>query len=201
MRVRPYTMADWDQVFRIQRECFPAPYPVEQLWSQEQIASHIRHFPAGALCVEVDGELVGSSTSLVIDFDPAHPDHSWAEVCGDGYISTHNPKGDSLYGIDMAVRPAWRGRGIARAMYQARYDLVRELGLKRFLAAGRMPGYNQYAERWSPEEYAERVIGGEVADPVLTPQLRAGLRPLNVIRGYIPDAESRDCALLMEWRP
>lgn len=200
LRVRPYTVADWPGLFRIQRECFPPPYPVEQLWSQDQIESHCRLFPEGALCVEADGELVGSCTSLIIRWDPNHAQHSWSEVSGDGYITTHDPAGNALYGIDMAVRPDWRGRGAARAMYQARYDLVSRLGLDCFLAAGRMPGYHRYAGRWTPEQYAGAVVRGEIADPVITPQLRSGLRPVQVLHGYLPDAESGNAALLLEWR-
>lgn len=199
--VRPYTMADWPQLYRIQRECFPPPYPEEQLWSKEQIESHIRHFPEGALCAEADGELLGSCTCLIIRFDPAHPDHTWSEVTADGYINTHDSGGDSLYGVDMAVRPAFRGSGVARAMYQARYDLVRRLGLKRFLAAGRMPGYHRYASELTPEQYGEAVAAGRLIDPVITPQMKAGLKPLYVIRGYLPDAESGNCAFLLEWKP
>lgn len=201
LRVRPYTMADWDGLFRIQRECFPPPYPEEQLWSREQIESHVRLFPAGALCAELDGELVGSCTSLIIKYDPTQPDHSWATTTGDGYITPHDPTGDSLYGVDMAVRPAFRGQGVARAMYQARFNLVRRLGLTRFMAGGRMPGYHLYAERFSPEEYAAEVVAGRIIDPVITPQLKAGLQPVTVVRNYLSDDESRDNALLLEWRP
>lgn len=194
-------MADWEGLFRIQRECFPPPYPEEQLWSREQIETHVRLFPAGSLCAEADGELVGSCTSLIIQYDPADAAHSWSEVTADGYITTHNPDGDSLYGVDMAVRPAWRGKGIARAMYQARYDLVRRLGLKRFLAAGRMPGYHRHGAELTVEQYAAEVVAGRLIDPTITPQLRAGLKPLHVIRGYLPDEESGNAALLLEWRP
>lgn len=197
--IRSYTRADIPQLIEVQRECFPPPYPEDQLWKPEQLESHIERFPEGALCAEIDGVIAGSSTSLIIQFDPDHPHHTWEEVADGGYIRTHNPAGDSLYGIDMAVRPAYRGRGVAKRMYQARFDLVRRLGLKRFLAAGRMPGYHRYASAMSPEEYAARVVAGELVDPVLTPQLRAGLRPVTVIREYIQDEESRNCALLLEW--
>lgn len=199
--VRSYTEADIPALIDVQRACFPPPYPAEQLWSPDQLRSHIAVFPAGAMCAEVAGRIVGSCTSLIIDFDPAHPDHSWDEVADGGYIRrTHNPNGNTLYGIDMAVIPEFRGRGVARAMYRARFQLVKELGLERFLAAGRMPGYAAYADKLSPEAYADKVIAGEIIDPVLTPQLRCGLRPVKVIRNYIPDEESRDCALLLEWR-
>ena len=198
--VRPYTRADIPELIQVQRECFPPPYPEEQLWTPGQLESHIEHFPEGALCAEIDGVVAGSCTSLIIAFDPDHPQHTWAEVADNGYIRTHNPGGDSLYGIDMAVRPAYRGRGVAKRMYQARFDLVRRLGLKRFLAAGRMPGYGAHAGTLSPEAYAQKVIAGELVDAVITPQLKAGLRPVSVLRDYIEDEESRNCALLLEWR-
>ena len=47
--------------------------------------------------------------------------------------------------------------------------------------------------------YAAAVIAGTLTDPVITPQLRAGLQPLTVVQGYLSDTEARDCALLMEW--
>lgn len=198
--VRPYTLDDIPALHEVQRACFPPPYPAEQLWSREQLESHIAVFPAGALCAEVNGLIVGSCTSLIIHFDPAHPDHTWDEVADGGFLRrSHQPNGNSLYGIDMAVIPEYRGRGVARAMYRARYELVAGLGLERFLAAGRMPGYAQFANDLTPEEYASRVIAGELTDPVITPQIRSGLRPLSVIHNYIPDEESRNCAILLEW--
>lgn len=199
--IRPYTRADIPELIQVQRECFPPPYPEEQLWSRAQLESHIATFPDGALCAVVGGAIAGSCTSLITRFDPDHLQHTWAEISDDGYIRTHDPDGDSLYGIDIAVRPSHRGRGVARRMYQARYDLVRRLRLARFLTAGRMPGYHAHAAALTPEAYAAKVIAGELSDPVITPQLRAGLRPVTVLRDYIPDEESGNCALLLEWRP
>lgn len=198
--IRPYTAADIPELIEIQRECFPPPYPQEQLWTPDHLESHIRIFPEGQLCAAVGSVLAGSCTNLIVDFRYDDPDHSWAEITGDGYIRTHTPRGNSLYGVDIAVRPAFRGQGIARRLYQARFDLVRRLGLVRFLAAGRMPGYHRYAGELTPDEYAAKVVAGELADPVITPQLRAGLRPVRVIHDYIPDVESGNCALLLEWR-
>lgn len=85
-------------------------------------------------------------------------------------------------------------------LYEARYALVRHLGLKRFLAGSRLSGYRAHADRLTPEQYADAVVRGDLNDPVITPQLRSGLRPVRVVRGYLPDEESCDNALLMEWR-
>lgn len=195
MVVRSYTIKDYPALLEIQRACFPAPYPEEQLWSLAQIKSHLEHFALGALCVEANGELIASATALILE----HPPHTFAAATDNGFIGNHNPNGDTLYGVDMAVHPHWRGRGVARMLYQARFRLVQALGLKCFMAAGRMSGLSQYPNL-SPEEYAARVVRGELTDPTLTPQLKNGLSFVQVLHNYIEDAESRDCALLLEWR-
>ncbi len=203
--VRPYTLADFAQLERIQRECFPPPFSPDLWWRREQIASHIAHFPEGALAAvafngEHAGELVGSATCTRLRIDPAAPGHTWAHAADDGWIRTCDPQGETLYGIDIAVRPAWRGRGVARALYGARFALVERLGLQRFLAGSRISGYHRHRDL-TPEAYVAQVIAGQLIDPVITPQLRAGLKPVGLVRGYLPDVEAADCALLMEWRP
>jgi GNAT superfamily N-acetyltransferase len=200
LRIRSYAVADLDQLVAIQRECFPPPFPAELWWTAEQIRAHAAIFPDGALAVEDGaGTLVASATAHVLRWSPADPDHTWDEASDRGYLRNHDPAGDTLYGVDMAVRPAWRGRGVARRLYQARFDLVRRLRLRRFLAGSRLSGYHRH-RGLTPEAYADEVIAGRMSDPVITPQLRAGLAPVRVVRGYLPDAEAADCALLMEWR-
>lgn len=199
--IRCYTEADADALIRIQRECFPPPFPAALLWSRAQIASHAEHFPEGALVAEVAGEAVGSATCTRRRFDPLHPRHTWAEAADDGWIRTCDAHGDTLYGIDIAVRPAWRGQGVARALYQARFALVRRLGLARFQAGSRISGYHLHAQRLDPVAYLAEVVAGRLSDPVLSPQLRAGLRPVCVLPDYLSDADSLDNAVLMEWTP
>ncbi|MBA3684447.1 MAG: GNAT family N-acetyltransferase [Planctomycetes bacterium] len=200
-RLRSYRPGDLEQLVAIQRECFPPPFPAELWWTKAQIASHCHLFPEGALCAEAeDGSLVGSATAHLLRWDPQDPDHTWAEAADGGMLANHEPDGDTLYGVDVAVRPAWRGRGIARQFYQARFALVRSRGLRRFLAGSRISGYHLHRDRLSPEAYAAEVVAGRLSDPVVTPQLRAGLVPVRVVRGYLPDAEASDCALLMQWQ-
>ena len=200
LRIRPYTLADLPGLQVIQRECFPPPFPPELWWQPEQIATHARLFPEGALCAEDDGELVASATAHIVHWEPEQPAHTWSEASDNGWLRNHDATGNTLYGVDIAVRPAWRGQGVARALYESRYDLVRRLGLKRFLAGSRLSGYRLHADHLTPEQYADAVVRGDLSDPVITPQLRSGLRPVRVVRGYLPDEDSGDNALLMEWR-
>ncbi|SFJ46926.1 GNAT family N-acetyltransferase [Thermoflavimicrobium dichotomicum] len=199
VRVRTYTLADYPGLLQVQREAFPPPFPEELLWSKEQIRSHIETFPEGAMVAEIDGEIVGSATSLIIQYT-GEP-HTWAEVADHGFIrNSHQPDGDSLYGIDLCVRPSFRGRGVARALYEARKALVRRLGLKRFLAGCRIPGYHQVHEQYSAEEYVEKVKNGELNDLVLTFMIKQGMRPLQVLPEYLEDEESLNFAVLVEWQ-
>jgi hypothetical protein len=71
-------------------------------------------FPQGALCNEVDGEIAGSMTGLLVEIDPQHPEHSWEEITDNGYIRNHNPKGNTLYVVDIGVRPAFRKLGLGK---------------------------------------------------------------------------------------
>lgn len=199
--VRPYTQADFQQLIGIQGQCFPPPFPPKLWWSEEQIASHVVRFPAGAMAAEERGQLVGSATCNRVRFDPGHPHHTWAQIADDGMIRNYDAQGDTLYGIDIAVRPAWRGKGVARLLYEARFALVRKLGLKRFLAGSRLSGYHHHAAMLSAADYVAEVLAGRLQDPVITPQLRVGLRPVTLLPGYLPDVEARDHALLMEWTP
>ncbi|GIQ70112.1 putative N-acetyltransferase YkwB [Xylanibacillus composti] len=196
--IRPYTLEDYDKLLDVQREAFPPPFPEELWWSREQIAAHVETFPEGAMLAEADGIVVGSATSLIVQH--RHEPHTWAEVADNGYIrNSHQPNGDSLYGIDVCVRPSWRGQGVAQKLYEARKELVVKLGLKRYLAGCRIPGYHQFAQQMDANEYVEAVAAGKLRDTVLSFMLKQGLHPVAVLDNYLDDEESMNKAVLVEW--
>lgn len=197
--VRPYLVNDYEALLQIQREAFPPPFPEELLWSREQIQAHVDTFSAGAMIAEVDGVVAGSATSLIIQYT-GEP-HTWAEVADNGLIrQSHQPDGDSLYGIDLCVRPAFRGQGVAQALYQARKNLVKQLELKRFIAGCRVPGYHLVKEECSIEEYVQAVVDGLRKDQVLSFMMKQGLQPLQILTQYLDDEESCNYAVLVEWK-
>ncbi|OKP95878.1 GNAT family N-acetyltransferase [Paenibacillus sp. P46E] len=200
--LRSYKEADFAELITIQSEAFPPPYPAELWWNREQLMNHVTLFPEGALCVEVNGELAGSVTGLKIHFDTEAPalHHTWSEVTADGYITTHQPGGNTLYIADLCVRPKHRKLGLGKELVQSLYHVVVEQRLERLLGAGRMPGYHLQASRMSAEEYLEGVTAGKWSDPVLTFLLRCGRSPVGVVADYLEDEESGNYAALMEWR-
>ncbi|PGY15733.1 GNAT family N-acetyltransferase [Bacillus sp. AFS031507] len=198
--IRNYSNVDFDDLIKIQSECFPPPFPSELWWNKEQLTNHVYMFPEGALCVEVDGELAGSITGLTIDFDPSDKNHSWEEITDHGYIRNNNPNRNTLYIVDISVRPKYRKLGLGKLMMQSMYHVVIEKELYRLLGGGRMPGYHKKADIMTPGQYLDATIKGEVQDPVITFLLHCGRVPIGIIENYLEDDESCNYAALMEWK-
>lgn len=169
-------------------------------WLREQFDSQLEHFPDGQLCVEVDGEIAASSASLVVSYDLNTAWHDWRKTSDNGYIRNHDPKGDTLYGIEIMVDPKYRGMRLSRRLYDARKNLARRLNLQRIVIGGRIPGYHKHADELTAEEYVEAVMAKEIYDPVFTAQLANGFELRRLIANYLPaDTESRGYATFLEW--
>lgn len=198
--IRNYTERDFPALIRIQQESFPPPFPSELWWNAEQLNNHVALFPEGALCIEVNGEIAGSMTGLLVDFDPAHPEHTWEEVTDGGYIRNHNPNGNTLYVVDICVRPSHRKLGLGKWLMSSMYDVVIHKGLDRLLGGGRMPGYHKKKNEMTADQYLAAVVKGELKDPVITFLMRCGRTPVQVVANYLEDEESCHYGALMEWR-
>ena len=196
--VRQLHKSDLKAIVEIQRRSFPTIEP----WTREQLDSQLAMFPEGQLGVEIDGQLVGTSSSLIVDEEDFGAYHTFDEVSDKGYIRNHDPEGDTLYGIDIAIDPKHRGVHLTRRIYEARKELARQRNLRAILIAGRIPGYAKQTDKMSAEEYVRRVIRKDLKnkDPVLTAQLSQGFSVRSVLKDYLPsDTESGGYAVFMEW--
>lgn len=198
--IRNYTEADIDGLIDIQRQSYPPPFPEELWWSKEQLHEHIARFPEGALCAEVNGTIIGSMTGLIVQLEQYGHKHSWSEIADEGYIRNHNPHGDTLYVVDICVVPSYRKAGIGKWLMQSMYETVVHLGLTALMGGGRMPGYSQHAHEISAEQYVEKVVAGELKDPVITFLLRCGRVPVAVADNYLEDEQSCNYAAIMDWK-
>ncbi len=196
VKVRRLSVEDYDRVCEIQLRCFPGMKP----WLKAQFESQIERFPDGQIGVEVDGTLVASSSSLVVDFDLYSEWHNWTEMSGNGYITNHTDTGDTMYGIEIMVDPDFRGQRLSRRLYDARKQLARKMNLARIMIGGRIPGYHKHAEEMSAEAYTEKVMAKVLHDPVLTAQIANGFSLKRLIPDYLPvDSESCGYASFLEW--
>lgn len=199
--IRNYKLEDTEQMIEIQRRSFPPPFPESLWWKPEQLQEHVTRFPEGALCAEVNGQLIGSITGLLVSEERLHDgDHAWAAMTDEGYIRTHDPAGETLYVVDICVVPGYRGAGIGHWLMQSMYETTVQLRLNRLLGGGRMPGYHRHADQMTAEQYLQQVVSGALRDPVISFLLRCGRMPVGIVADYLEDEESCNYAALMEWR-
>jgi GNAT superfamily N-acetyltransferase len=79
-------------------------------------------------------------------------DDSFADIIQGGWLTSHQPHGAWLYGADVSVRPEYRGRGLATALYVAWREVVWRLKLKGQVTAGLIPGYGALKETMPVEQ-------------------------------------------------
>lgn len=169
-------------------------------WTKKEIENLIRRFPEGQICIEDKGRPVAIALSIIIDFALFGNHHSYRQITGNGTFKTHDPEGNYLYGIEVIVDPDYQGMRLGRRLYDARKELVVNLNLKGTLIGGRIPGYEEYADQMSAQEYILKVQNSELVDEVLTFQLSNDFHVLNLLHDYwMEDRHSLGHAVLMEW--
>lgn len=194
--IRQMTLDDVPQVVELQCRVFPGM----PTWTEEELTHHLAIFPEGQLvAADQTGRILGSASSLIIDWDDYSEAAKWSAITGDGTFDTHNPLGKTLYGADVGIDPTAHRQGIGTLFYEARKSFIREHGLKRLLTGGRIPGYARVSNEMSPMEYVQQVISGKRYDPTLSFQLANGMVVLDVVPEYLEDMESRGFATLLEW--
>lgn len=169
-------------------------------WNEDQIEELLQIFPEGQLVIVVDGKVVGSALSLILKEDLVDKNHDYKSITGNYTFSTHTPKGEILYGIDVFIHPNYRGLRLGRRLYDARKELCEQLNLKSIVFAGRIPNYNKHASELTPKAYIEKIKKKELHDPVLSFQLSNDFHVMRVMKNYLEDDKSsKEFAVLLEW--
>jgi ribosomal protein S18 acetylase RimI-like enzyme len=198
--VRNTQPEDISKIVNLQTESYPYLAPYGNIWRSEELESHLRIFPQGQfVAVEPDGTIVGSASTLIVSLNPEYAEHTWKEITADGLFITHIPSGDSLYLADISTHPKFRHEGIGKMLYDARKELVMRLNLRRMIGGGRLFNYCEYAAKMSALEYAQRVLKGELRDPVLSFELENGFKFVKILPNYLNDIRSLNYASFIEW--
>lgn len=196
VKVRATRLEDYAAVRALQRQAAPYMTPP----TLKQLESQLLAFPQGQMVAVADGQVVGVASSLVVQWDDYGVEHTWRSITGDGYFTTQDSQGRTLYGADISVDSSLHGYTIARALFQARRRLCRRLNLRRIITTARLPGYRIAKEAMSPELYAMRVIWGDIADASMRFQMTQGFQYCGILHGYVPeDAQSCGYAALLAW--
>ena len=185
------------QLEELQRVCFPTLADDERFKARHYL-KHLELFADGQFVV-LDGDtVVGATTTLRRHFDFDRVDHTFADIIQGGWLTSHEPGGDWLYGADVGVHPAYRGRGLATALYAARQELVWRRGLRGQVTAGMIRDYGAVKDRIPAREYYDGVVAGRIKDSTLSMQIGAGFEPRALLANYLNDPASDNyCVLLV----
>jgi len=168
-------------------------------WRPEHLANHQRLFPEGQFVAVEGPRIVGTSSTFITRSDVGFAPHTFRQITARGTFADHDPSGDTLYGAEIMVHPDCRRRGIGSSLYAARFALARRLGLRYFVAGGRLPGYASVRDEMSIDAYVRDVVEGKTSDRVLSAQLRSGLKVAGILKDYLDDPNSANYATLLVW--
>jgi predicted amidohydrolase/GNAT superfamily N-acetyltransferase len=172
----------------------------DSIWKEEQIKTLIHKFPEGQAVIKVNNQIAGCALSIIVDYDKFEYNHTYEQITGNYTFSTHTNDGDIIYGIDVFIKPEFRGLRLGRRLYDYRKDLCERLNLKGLAFGGRIPNFHKYADTLSPKEYIDKVRRKEIHDPVLNFQISNDFHPARILTNYLEgDASSHEYAVLLEW--
>jgi len=169
-------------------------------WKEAQIKSLIDRFPEGQVVIKVNNQIAGCALSIIVDYNKFGDQHTYKDITGKYSFNTHTLEGDTLYGIDVFIKPEFRGLRLGRRLYDYRKELCERMNLKGITFGGRIPHYHKYADTISPKIYIEKVRRKEIHDPVFNFQISNDFYPSKVLKNYLEgDKESNDFAVLLKW--
>lgn len=158
--------------------------------------SHISIFPEGQFVVTDGDKVVGMTSTILYHLDETTPS-TFAQVIDGGFLNTHEPEGEWLLGLDMGTHPQWRGRGIARLLYDARQHTVERLNLRGQYTYGMLSGYGPLKGTMRAEDYYAELIAGQRTDPTVSRQIANGFEAVRLVPGYIEDPVCGNYAVLL----
>ncbi|MGE0079080.1 MAG: bifunctional GNAT family N-acetyltransferase/carbon-nitrogen hydrolase family protein [Bacteroidales bacterium] len=169
-------------------------------WKKEKIIKLIEIFPNGQVVIKIDNKIAACALSIIVNYNQLTDNHTYRKVTNDYSFTTHSNQGDTLYGIDVFVKPDYRGLRLGRRLYDYRKELCEKLNLKGITFGGRIPNYHKYADKLTPKEYINKVKLKKIDDPVLNFQLSNDFYPSRVLKNYLEgDTASGEYAVLLKW--
>jgi len=194
--LRPLTMADFDDLIELSLACFPTLDP----WTRANVENQLATWPDSQIGLFFDDRMVASCAHVIVHSADYSDWSDWREMSDDGNIRNHDPEGDTLYGIEIQVRPEFRGRRLSRRLYDARKDLCRRLNLSAMMIGGRIPGFAAVQHALTARQYVDEVVAKSRHDSVLTAQIANGFVLKQLIPDYLPtDEDSAGYATHLEW--
>src|SRR5690606_1330479 len=117
IEIRHLNLSDFKELLQSMEETYPRWTNVS--WTEDQVRLLIEKFPEGQFVALVDGKVVGSALSIIVDYNQFGDDHTYEMITANDTFDTHDSRGNTLYGIDVFVHHNYRGMRLGRRLYDA----------------------------------------------------------------------------------
>jgi ribosomal protein S18 acetylase RimI-like enzyme len=200
IKIREAKIEDIPQILDVEI----ATWGKERAATFEMLESRIKTFPEGTLIAVVDEKIVGVVVVEIINSNLINNFSTWYEITDNGFIAkTHNPRGDTLYGVTLSVHPLYQNKGIGKELMIAVGKLAIKHNLKGGLLGARIPHYHKYADRIKVQDYVKISQKDQCnipPDPELVFYQKLGLKIVKIIPNYFDDPESLNYGVLVFWK-
>lgn len=218
IKVREGRIDDLGGILSVEEEAWPKGLRA----SREMFECRLKTFLQGTFVAEAGGKIEGVVVTEILNSDLINHIRTWDETTDNGYIrNTHNPEGDTIYGVNLSVSPRAQKR-VAIALLEAVGKLVIKYNLKQGLLGGRIPGFAKYFKQYCQKKDLSSVSDNEVIDYkerdkiaeeylwITTSHSRAldseigfykrlGFKIIKLLPGYIEDPQSLNYGVLFLW--
>jgi len=192
IKIRQAKIEDIPQILNVEK----GAWNEDKAASQEMFESRIKTFPEGVLVAESDGKIVGVVVTEKVNYDYKNEAYTWYEITDNGFIrNSHNPDGDTIYGVDLSVSPEFQNSGIGTKLLESIGKMAIRCNVKQGMLGGRIPEYHKYAGKMTVEDYVNSDLDSEVRF-----YKKAGLKIVKIIPNYFKDPESLDYGILLIWK-
>src|SRR5690606_5841095 len=116
----------------------------DAFWQEHQIKKLTEEFPEGQVVIKINDQIAGCALSIIVDYEQFDDNHTYKDITGNYTFDTHTNEGDVIYGIDVFIKPEFRGLRLGRRLYDYRKELCERLNLRGLAFGGRIPNYHKF---------------------------------------------------------
>lgn len=167
------------------------------IWDTEKVLEQFRNYPYGSFFSSKDGKIVSTLTVMKMNANNylQSPDKSWANITGNGTLNTHDPRGDSAFGVDLT---GGSGNTIKMVKAVILIGLLGE-GVRSVFLGSRIPLYHKYANMDVNDYVIARRKSGKPLDPELAYYKNFGFKVVGVIPDYMHDPKSLNYGVVIKY--
>lgn len=163
--IRNYSEIHYEEVKALMQQCFS---DMDGAYATtEELALLSRLYPQGQILFFAEDELVAANFSRIVPFEKYRLPHTQFDCANLEVFLEDALNGDSVYGLDVIVKPEFQSGKIGKRIVQEFIDRVFSDNFAYMLGISRIVNYHNYTDSMTALEYATRVKAREIADPVL----------------------------------